>query len=287
MAGAYSSVCALVKYRADTTIKSKFLGTVPLHWLFIFEPNTIYDIAVLLTSKDTSVLKQFSTPGSKQPFLSNTVRPTVVQDSQTSKETRATHLQHFWWGLVSAVIENDLDAVKKPITAGADVNQVSKAGLGLQINALMSAIYQRNPSIFQLLLGNSARFDGPDYPGETPLQNAVTSKNEGIVKTLLDQGAHVDAVGGGDETPLCQAVRSGDLAMVKLLLLYNANYRIGFTGDSDIVEAAVFDSNSEIVNLFLQMGANPNTLGKRYSVGNTLQLAAYYGSAKNSSRSFG
>lgn len=243
MVGAVFSACALAKYGVDTTIKSKRLGTLPPHWLFVFEPETIYDIAVLLTSKDTSVLMEFSTlnlkafrflfkwpvgtplkwavlfncpeavnvlvglgsimdtitdffpeppdwtnqfngtnPGSwdktdgpeyntddrkqglssiwiyhdmgKYPLhqIQSSLSYQTQFDRLSSKIAKLSRKRElytsntFGGDLISAMIENDLDSGKKLITAGADVNQVSRAGLGLRINALMSAINQRNPT---------------------------------------------------------------------------------------------------------------------------------------------
>lgn len=65
MAGSSSSVRCLIKYGANPTVKSKVLGSVPLHWLFVFEPKEISDIAILLTTKEKSVLNEPSTENSE------------------------------------------------------------------------------------------------------------------------------------------------------------------------------------------------------------------------------
>lgn len=372
MAGAYSSVCCLVKHGADPTIKSASLGTVPLHWLFVFEAKEIPDTVVLLTSKDTSVLRELSTPNTKAfhyPFrwpvgtplewavLSNRSEAVNVlleldpaldsitdffpgppewtkqlyganpdtRDKTYGSEYRLKDPNHELWsvwiyntmerhrlaavqrsqayqaqfkrlssrktrrdfhgpntpggGLIAAVIEDNIAEVKKQIASGADINHVSKAGLRVPVTALMSAIDQRNQPIVQLLLDNGARYDFPDFPDQTPLQNAVASRQEGIVKILLDRGADVNGQGCG-VIPLAQAAISGSPTMVKLLLLYNADHRIGCDSDMNVLEAAVFGNNFETVALLLKRGADPNTPGTWYPIGNALQLAAYHGSAK-------
>lgn len=65
MAGSSPSVRCLIKHGADPTIKSRLLGTVPLHWLFVFEPKEISEIALLLTTKEKSVLYELSTAKSE------------------------------------------------------------------------------------------------------------------------------------------------------------------------------------------------------------------------------
>ncbi|KAI5850174.1 hypothetical protein DFP73DRAFT_451150, partial [Morchella snyderi] len=61
MAGAFNAVCALIKHGADPNIKSKRFGTVPLHWLFLFEPAHVHEVATLL-AVNKSLLNEVSSP---------------------------------------------------------------------------------------------------------------------------------------------------------------------------------------------------------------------------------
>lgn len=381
MAGAYKAVCCLIKHGADPTIKSERFGTVPLHWLFVFEKAHIQNTAALL-AVNKSVLGQLSganveafhypfawpvgTPlgwavlsnnteaiqvlldlGStlesiqdffpgRPDWLSMDYRPgqvsrndggrpsgpalysayrktwsgwvyspmekyrsPVVQSSCPSYQqqlgrlpaTRAVaprageqdissssgvHGGH----LHAAVRENDPEAVKKLIAMGADVNEVLKR----HGSPLINAIDERNPDIVQILLDGGARLDLPgDSGGDMPLLYAVKTGNIGIVKILLDGGADVDTESEGEESrriALAEAVVKGHFEIAKLLLEHGANPLKQVEGHEVCLEAAVYANAAEFVDLFLKMGANPNTSGKRLHVGNSLMYAAHYANTK-------
>ncbi|KAG0130180.1 hypothetical protein HOY82DRAFT_579426 [Tuber indicum] len=60
MAGHASTSRYLVRRGADVTLKSKLLGTVPLHWLFVFEPSEANDMADMLTGREKENLEEGS-----------------------------------------------------------------------------------------------------------------------------------------------------------------------------------------------------------------------------------
>ncbi|PWW74303.1 ankyrin [Tuber magnatum] len=60
MAGHASTTRYLVQRGADVTLKSKFLGTIPLHWLFVFEPGEANDIADMLVGQEKENLGEES-----------------------------------------------------------------------------------------------------------------------------------------------------------------------------------------------------------------------------------
>lgn len=64
MAGSSPAVRCLIRHGADATIKSPRLGTVALHWLFLFQPEEISTIAALLTEQ-RAVLDEVSSAASE------------------------------------------------------------------------------------------------------------------------------------------------------------------------------------------------------------------------------
>ncbi|CUS08091.1 unnamed protein product [Tuber aestivum] len=60
MAGHASTTRYLVQRGADVTLKSILLGTVPLHWLFVFEPSEVNDVADMLVGLEKENLEEES-----------------------------------------------------------------------------------------------------------------------------------------------------------------------------------------------------------------------------------
>jgi ankyrin repeat protein len=119
-----------------------------------------------------------------------------------------------------AAYNNDLDAVKRLLSEGADPNAVNRFGV-------------------------------------TPLHEAATVGNAEMLKALLDAGADANAAFGEGETVLMTAARTGDAESVRALLAHgaDADAREQWHGQTALMWAAI-ENHADIVQILLDAGAD-------------------------------
>jgi ankyrin repeat protein len=217
------------------------------------------------------------TPGWQRSILST--RP-MAREGKTlplSKDAKVDRL-------LRAALYGSVDEIKGAIAAGADVN-------GLGIEGATALIYAaRDPKKVACLIEKGAKVDAVSNEKTTALHVACgfTSGLESV-RLLVNAGAKLDAVNGMGETPLTLAAVSGDVIRTKFLLDKGANpnaesaiagvgalsaqnvatlrllierglkVNTKLTPDGyTLLSFCVMDGSEAIVNLMLEMGANPN-----------------------------
>lgn len=152
-----------------------------------------------------------------------------------------------------------LEAVKRLIAAGADVNHAGKIG----DTPLFRASEAGQVEIVKLLLANHAKVDAALETGETPLLAACANGDAEIAGLLLEQKADPNAAGPLGNC-LSYACYNSSFACVKLLLDHgaDANRRAG-QGPTPLIAAASMDSKgaAECVRLLLAAGADASVRG--------------------------
>jgi ankyrin repeat protein len=138
--------------------------------------------------------------------------PAGLLAQQRSADTSASALH---W----AAYRNDLDAVKRLLSEGADPNAVNRFGV-------------------------------------TPLHEAATVGNAAMLEALLDAGGDANAAFGEGETVLMTAARAGDTASVKTLLAHGGNPDAteGWHGQTALMWAAI-ENHADVVQLLIDAGA--------------------------------
>ncbi len=165
--------------------------------------------------------------------------------------------------LIEAVQHQDLDAVKKLVEAGVDVNyqEPSYATPGLTI-----ACMYNYADIAKYLVAKGADVNLKNKDGDTPLMAAASSSKE-LVELLLEKGADVRAAGRDSLTALTHAI-TGVLAervttdVAALLLEKGANVDeaapSGAMQGYTCLMMAARNARPDIVKFLVGKGANVN-----------------------------
>lgn len=159
--------------------------------------------------------------------------------------------------LIQAVLSGNLYAVKKLLSAGADVNAVDNNNQTALIYALSSPT--ANPEIVQELLNAGAQVNSSEG-NQTPLMHAVLTGNLDIIKQLLAAGADVNAVDQTNSTALYYAVSvpTPNREIIQELLKSHANPNIANVNNDTPLLAAERADQPEILKDLIQFNADVN-----------------------------
>jgi cytohesin len=183
----------------------------------------------------------------------------------------------------AAAITGNIEAVKKHITAGTDVN-AKKYGN----TALHWAAYHGRKEIAELLIAKGADVNVKNESGWTPLHQAalanvkairtvgvdLNAKDEDgathwydddmvlleqkeIAELLIDKGANVNAKDAWGGTPLHKAAANGKKEVAELLIAAGADVNAKTNNDTPL-HAAASHGQTEVVELLIAKGADVN-----------------------------
>lgn len=158
-------------------------------------------------------------------------------------------------GVAAAARTGDIEAVKKELAAGANVNAPEADGT----SALLWAAYQSSPELVQLLLKAGADVNAANSFGVTPLLQAARYGDAATISELLKAGADLKKAERDGETPLMAAARAGSVAAVKSLIEHGAdvNARESLQDETALMWATA-DGHLDVVDALLKAGAEPN-----------------------------
>lgn len=129
--------------------------------------------------------------------------------------------------LHQAVHSIDLPKVKDLINAGADINNISKHGFSVLVNAVLN----EEVDIVTYLINAGADVNYLDEEGKTALMYAIQGGRSSIVKCLIEAGADINIVGRNHRTAEMMALRYGqendNYEMLDFFDKFNKNNKIG------------------------------------------------------------
>ncbi len=153
-----------------------------------------------------------------------------------------------------AAREDDLDAMKQYIEAGADINQASDGVTVLDVASLRG-----NLELVTLLLDSDAQFEVDTF------HHAITGSDDdvNIVQIFIDHGADVN---GRDDSPpghspLMYAAEHGYLEVGKLLLEHGADLEQVDDYNDTALNVAAFFGQLEFVEMLVERGAKLDVYG--------------------------
>ena len=117
--------------------------------------------------------------------------------------------------LFEAIFDEDINAVRKLIREGANVNGKNSGGR----TPLHEAVRDGLTDIANVLIDNGADVNATTSGfGDTPLHYAVRFEHNDIVRILIDAGANVNAADNKGITPLHEAAKDGNAVLVNILI---------------------------------------------------------------------
>ncbi len=159
-------------------------------------------------------------------------------------------------GSVAVAARNgDVDAVKKELAAGGDVNAPEADGT----SALLWAAYQSSPELVQLLLKAGGDPNAANEFGVTPLLQSARYGDTDTMAVLLKGGADIAKAVREGETPLMAAARAGSVPAVKLLIEHGADVNATESlWDETALMWATAEGHLDVVDTLLNAHADPN-----------------------------
>ena len=146
----------------------------------------------------------------------------------------------------AAANQGNIEAVKKHIFVGADVNAKDKYG----DNSLNLSARVGHKIIVKLLIADGADVNIKDENGFTPLHSSASSGHDEIAELLITKGANVNAVNDDGFTPLDWAIRLNKTKTIVLLRKHG--------GKHGTIHGAALGGDIEAVKEFLAAGTDVN-----------------------------
>ncbi|XP_068134225.1 ankyrin repeat and KH domain-containing protein 1-like isoform X2 [Hyperolius riggenbachi] len=175
--------------------------------------------------------------------------------------------------LAEACSDGDVNAVRKLLNEGRNVNEHTEEGDSLLCLACSAGYYE----LAQVLLAMHANVEDRGNKGDiTPLMAAASGGFVDIVKLLLAHSADVNAQSSTGNTALTYACGGGYVDVVQVLLKEGANIEDhNENGHTPLMEAASA-GHIEVAKVLLENGAGINTHSNEFKE-SALTLACYKG----------
>eukprot|EP00922_Rhytidocystis_sp_ex-Travisia-forbesii_P012745 GHVS01019174.1.p1 GENE.GHVS01019174.1~~GHVS01019174.1.p1 ORF type:complete len:1068 (-),score=194.80 GHVS01019174.1:109-3312(-) len=162
--------------------------------------------------------------------------------------------------------------VNDPLTVNTrektDAGEVTSGGVDVWTLPITTAIARQDHATFNTLLKRGAKVDVWDYLGKSPLFRACEVERVDFVEILIQQGASPIPHDLSGQSALEVAIRKKNVDNVRILLKHGAllnqrcpairQYKSPLYVACEVNSSSSEVSSSEIVQLFLEAGADPN-----------------------------
>lgn len=142
----------------------------------------------------------------------------IPQVERSPAQTTGTQTAAFTQSLHQAVVDGNVEQVKRLISKGADVNAKNM----LSWTPLHTAIRNQRKTMAEFLIDKGADINAKDKSGQTPLHFAVDTGQRDMAELLIAKGADINAVSSRGENALSLAKKRGRTEIVDFLLKHGA-----------------------------------------------------------------
>ena len=153
--------------------------------------------------------------------------------------------------ILAAASAGHVEAIKKHLAAGADVNAKDDIGS----TSLHWAVYYNHKEIAELLIEKGAGMNEKNNTGATPLHFAIQKDDNEYAELLIEKGADMNARNNKGETPLDLEIYFGNSETFDLLRKHGAKTGFWFRAEESINKAAG-GGHIEAVKQHLSNGAD-------------------------------
>lgn len=187
-----------------------------------------------------------------------------VAKNEVAKIFEPSELKELQQEMQHACYQNDIETVEGLLQKRLSPNFTTIGGSPLAI-----AVKRESKELIECLLhyGADINFSDPETMMDVlPLMAACENENIAMMKYLIDLGAEVNRVGGNGKSILEVAVLNGNSEIVEMLLEFGANIDIksGFflNFDKTPITAAVLENDSKMVSFLVEKGAKTKPIRK-------------------------
>ncbi|MHC9538765.1 MAG: ankyrin repeat domain-containing protein [Vulcanimicrobiota bacterium] len=266
--------CGIFVYR-DATAKGKSQGEA-LGWalgstFFCFPLIFILYLVLKSTSPALKVYKTAVSSGSAYPPagpppaqqpsgspggfltapLNSAATPAQQTQSSMSPPRKSPVISPEASGLFSAVKSSNIEALKKFLQQGTDLNGVDKDGTTVLHWAVNTGLRE----ITELLVNGGADLSAEDNDGRTPLHWASFADFRDIAEFLLKKNAEVNARDYDGRSPIHNATEQGFKEMVELLISKGADVNMKDNEGKSPLQIATSSQYKEVADLLQAHGA--------------------------------
>ena len=166
--------------------------------------------------------------------------------------------------LFEAIESRDIEAVRRLVQSGADVNEMTYSGS----TPLHVAIYYGEVEILQILIDAGANPNKNDGSGNSPIHVAVRQDDPEILRTLVEGGANVNEKDALGNPAIQVAVVRNMPEMVQILIDAGGDPNETNHLGNPMIHEALIHGNTEVVRILVDAGADVNAHEKssRFSV---------------------
>ncbi|MES0491585.1 MAG: ankyrin repeat domain-containing protein [Leptospirales bacterium] len=153
------------------------------------------------------------------------------------------------------------DGIVRVLKEGADINARDNSLRNEGETALMKAVQNNDLATTRLLIERKANIDATDARGETALLLAAYLGHNEMTRLLVEKGANVNIVNKLGISPLFIASDRGRIEIVQYLLKHGGRAEPLKSGYNVLM--ATSKNAPQILEIFLELGMNPNTENTR------------------------
>lgn len=165
--------------------------------------------------------------------------------------------------LLKAAADGDIEAMKKWLEQGADINYQSSGVLSLEQTPLMKAAKNGHLEAVKFLIEKGADISKGNTGKENPITLAAEKNHPNIVMYLIEKGENVNYQESNyGMSALHHAARNGNLELIEKLVAKGANMKLQNKEEETPFAVAVFYKSLGAAKYFLSKGADPNQMGR-------------------------